>query len=52
MFLVDLDNADNSLRCIYVYDNVYTTFPKEIKELLVINNNNCVYNLYRTLCVL
>ena len=51
MFLVDLDNVDNSLRCIYVYDNVYTTFPKEIKELLVINNN-CVYNLDRTLCAL
>ena len=31
MFFVDLDNVDNSLRRIYVDDNVYTAFPKEIK---------------------
>ena len=33
MFFVDLDNVDHSLCCVYVDDYVYTTFPKEIKEL-------------------
>ena len=32
MFFVDLDNVNHCLRCIYVDDNIYKTFPKEIKK--------------------
>ena len=31
MFLVDLDNVNHCLCCIYVDDNIYKAFPKEIK---------------------
>ena len=43
MFFVDLDNVDNSLRCIYVDDNIYTAFPKKIKIIIVVNNNHYVH---------
>lgn len=36
MFLVDLDNVNNSLCCIYVDDNIYKAFPKEITEFNII----------------